>query len=590
MPHIYIDGRLFEAKPGQTIIQVAYENNLNIPHFCWHPELSVAGNCRMCLVEVGFPKRNPDGSIQVDADNRPVINYFPKLQIACATEVSDGMHVRTKSERAIKAQEAVMEFLLINHPLDCPICDEAGQCKLQEYAFKHSRGFSRFDEEKNHKPKRVIWGPNVIFDGERCISCSRCIRFAKEIAKQDVLTFVQRGDRVTIELHPGTSFDNPYSMNVIDICPVGALTSRDFRFKSRVWDMSFNVSICEGCARGCNIKIGVRQNQILRIEPRGNPYVNRYWMCDYGRLHYQYVNENRLTSPMIRIGDKLEKTNWTEAVNSVVERLKPIQPNEIMFIASAKATVESNYLLVKFAKEIIHTKNIDLLEHFDETFGDDFLRCSDKTPNLRGARIVGASSTSHSYRISQLPDLIREGMVKALYVMEDDFDDFPELYELLDEIDLLIVHQYNLNNKLTQKADIVFPTATYAESEGTYVNVDGRVQHFKPALVTRNNLRFMGMKMSRLDKFGAFNDRWSQFEYRDVRQSWEIIQMIANKLGAGWNYRKSEDVFNEIAQHLNEFKGMTYQLLDTHFGVVVGKSKNPDPVVPVYESHYMKPD
>lgn len=263
---------------------------------------------------------------------------------------------------------------------------------------------------------------------------------------------------------------------------------------------------------------------------------------------------------------------------------------KIMFVASAKATVESNYLLVKFAKEIIHTKNIDLLEHFDETFGDDFLRCSDKTPNLRGARIVGASSTSHSYRISQLPDLIREGMVKALYVMEDDFDDFPELYELLDEIDLLIVHQYNLNNKLTQKADIVFPAATYAESEGTYVNVDGRVQHFKPALVTRNNLRFMGMKMSRLDKFGAFNDRWSQFEYRDVRQSWEIIQMIANKLGAGWNYRKSEDVFNEIAQHLNEFKGMTYQLLDTHFGVVVGKSKNPDPVVPVYESHYMKPD
>ncbi len=270
MPHIYIDGRLFEAKPGQTIIQVAYENNLNIPHFCWHPELSVAGNCRMCLVEVGFPKRNPDGSIQVDADNRPVINYFPKLQIACATEVSDGMHVRTKSERAIKAQEAVMEFLLINHPLDCPICDEAGQCKLQEYAFKHARGFSRFDEEKNHKPKRVIWGPNVIFDGERCISCSRCIRFAKEIAKQDVLTFVQRGDRVTIELHPGTSFDNPYSMNVIDICPVGAFDKvRDFRSKSRVWDMSFNDSICEGCARGCNIKIGVRQNQILRIEPRG---------------------------------------------------------------------------------------------------------------------------------------------------------------------------------------------------------------------------------------------------------------------------------------------------------------------------------
>ncbi|MGC8748534.1 MAG: molybdopterin-dependent oxidoreductase [Candidatus Kapaibacteriota bacterium] len=590
MPHIYIDGKLYEARQGQTIIQVAYENGLNIPHFCWHPELSVAGNCRMCLVEVGFPKMNPDGSIQVDSENHPVINYLPKLQIACATEVAEGMYVRTKSERAIQAQEAVMEFLLINHPLDCPICDEAGQCKLQEYAFKHSRGFSRFDEEKNHKPKRVVWGPNVIFDGERCISCSRCIRFAKEIAKQDVLTFVQRGDHVTIELHPGTEFDNPYSMNVIDICPVGALTSRDFRFKSRVWDMSFNESICEGCARGCNIKIGVRQNQILRIEPKPNPYVNKYWMCDYGRLHYQYVNEDRLTSPMIRIGDKLVKTNWSEALSSAVERLKPFEPSEIMFIGSAKATVESNYLFAKFAKEIIKTKNIDLLEHYDENFGDDFLRCSDKTPNSRGARTVGIVPSSHAIRLSQLPDLIREGKIKALYVIEDDFSDFPELDEIIFELDLLIVHQYNLNNSLVEKADIVFPVTTFAESEGTFVNVDGRVQHFKPALVTRNNLRFMGMKMSRLDKFGAFNDRWAQFEYRDVRQSWEVIQMIANKLGAGWSYRKSEDIFAEIAAHYEEFKGMTYQLLDQHFGIRLGKSKNPDPIVPVYESHYMKPD
>ncbi|MCX7908745.1 MAG: molybdopterin-dependent oxidoreductase [Ignavibacteria bacterium] len=590
MPHIYIDGKLYEAKQGQTIIQVAFENGLNIPHFCWHPELSVSGNCRMCLVEVGMPKRNPDGSIQVDSNNRPVINYFPKLQIACATEVSDGMYVRTNSERAVKAQEAVMEFLLINHPLDCPICDEAGQCKLQEYAFLHSKGFSRFDEDKNHKPKRIVWGPNVLFDAERCISCSRCIRFAKEIAKQDVLTFVQRGDKVTIELHPGTQFDNPYSMNVIDICPVGALTSRDFRFKSRVWDMSFNDSICEGCARGCNIKIGVRANEILRIEPRANPFVNKFWMCDYGRLHYNYVNEDRLTAPLIRIGDNLEKTNWSEAINSVIERLKPYEPREIMFIGSAKTTVENNYLLVKFAKEIVKTLNIDLLEHYDDAFEDDFLRCKDKTPNLIGSRLVGVKPSQNSVRINELPKLIREGTIKALYVVEDDFEDFPELYEVLFDLELLITHQYNLNNKLTQKADIVFPVTTFAESEGTFVNIDGRVQHFKPALVTRNNLRFMGMKMSRLDKFGAFNDRWTKFEYRDVRQSWEVFQMIANKLGADWNYRKSEDVFKEIALYIHEFKGMTYQLLDIHRGIILGKSKNPDPIVRVYESHYMKPE
>jgi len=590
MPHIYIDGKLYEAKQGQTIIQVAFENGLNIPHFCWHPELSVAGNCRMCLVEVGMPKRNPDGSIQVDAENKPVINFFPKLQIACATEVVDGMYVRTNSEKAIKAQEAVMEFLLINHPLDCPICDEAGQCKLQEYAFKHSRGFSRFEEEKNHKPKRVVWGPNVIFDGERCISCSRCIRFAKEIAKQDVLTFVQRGDRVTIQLHPGTVFDSPYSMNVIDICPVGALTSRDFRFKSRVWDMSFNDSICEGCARGCNIKIGVRNNEILRIEPKANPYVNKFWMCDYGRLHYQYINNDRLTSPMVRIGDGLVKTNWADAVNTAVERLKPFEPEEIMFIGSAKATVETNYLLVKFAKEVFKSKNLDLLEHYDEDFGDDFLRCSDKTPNLKGARIVGITTSSHVINIKKLPDLIRDGTIKALYVVEDDFEDFPELYEVLFELDLIITHQYNANNTLAQKADIVFPVTTFAESEGTFVNVEGRVQHFTPALVTRNNYRFMGMKMSRLDKFGAFNDRWTHFEHRDILQSWEVIQMIANKMGAGWNYKKSEDIFNEIALHINEFKGMSYFLLDKHLGIQIGKAKTPDPVVPIYESHFMKPE
>ncbi len=590
MPHIYIDGKLFEAKQGQTIIQVAFENGLSIPHFCWHPELSISGNCRMCLVEVGMPKRNPDGSIQVDSNSHPIINYFPKLQIACATEVTDGMYVRTNSERVIKAQEAVMEFLLINHPLDCPICDEAGQCKLQEYAFNHSRGVSRFDEDKNHKPKRIIWGPNIIFDAERCISCSRCIRFAKEIANQDVLTFVQRGDKVTIELHPGTEFDNPYSMNVIDICPVGALTSRDFRFKSRVWDMSFNDSICEGCARGCNIKIGVRNNEILRIEPKTNPYVNKFWMCDYGRLHYQYINQDRLNSPLLRIGDTLQKINWVEAVNSAVERLKSIEPQEIMFIGSAKTSIESNYLLVKFAHEVIKSKNIDLLEHFDETFGDNFLRCSDKTPNLKGARIVGVKPETNFKNFKLLPDWIRDGTIKALYVMEDDFEDFPQLKELLPELDLLITHQYNFSNSLAQQADIVFPVTTFAESEGTFVNIDGRVQHFAPALVTRNNLRFMGMKLSRLDKFGAFNDRWTRYEHRDIRQSWEVLQMIANKMGAGWSYRKSEEVFTEISLRFNEFRGMSYELLDTHLGIVLGKSRNPDPIVPIYESHYMKPD
>ena len=203
MPKIYIDGKPYEAENCKTVIETAYANGLEIPHFCWHPELSVSGNCRMCLVEIGMPKRMPDGEIQKDENGDPVVNFFPKLQIACATPISDGMRVRTKSDKAIEAQEAVTEFILINHPLDCPICDEAGECKLQEYAHKHSTGISRFEEEKNHADKRQRWGEHVYYDAERCISCSRCIRYADEVAGQKILSFVNRGDKVTIKKEEG---------------------------------------------------------------------------------------------------------------------------------------------------------------------------------------------------------------------------------------------------------------------------------------------------------------------------------------------------------------------------------------------------
>jgi NADH-quinone oxidoreductase subunit G len=301
MPQIIIDGQKIEAGAGKTIIEAALDNGISIPHFCWHPALSVAGNCRMCLVNVGSHKKDVDGSLMFDDSGAPVVAWIPKMQIACATPVSEGMIVDTSGPKTVGAQEAVMEFLLINHPLDCPICDEAGQCKLQEYGFKHSKGKSRFDEEKTHKPKRVQLGPEIMFDGERCISCSRCIRFADEVAEQPVLSFVRRGDKVTIETFPDTTFDSPYSMNVIDICPVGALTSMDFRFKARVWEMSFTDSICPGCARGCNIKLGVMNNEVLRVDPRTNMHVNTYWMCDHGRITTpDLVNDHRTDGPMIR--------------------------------------------------------------------------------------------------------------------------------------------------------------------------------------------------------------------------------------------------------------------------------------------------
>jgi NADH-quinone oxidoreductase subunit G len=584
MPKIYIDGKPYEAENGKTVIETAYANGLEIPHFCWHPELSVSGNCRMCLVEIGMPKRMPDGEIQKNEDGDPVVNFFPKLQIACATPISDGMRVRTKSDKAVEAQEAVTEFILINHPLDCPICDEAGECKLQEYAHKHSTGISRFEEEKNHGDKRQRWGEHVYYDAERCISCSRCIRYADEVADQKILSFVNRGDKVTIKKEEGKEWDNPYSMNVIEICPVGALTSADFRFKSRVWDMSFNDSISVADASGSNTKLGVRNNEILRVEPRTNPFVNRYWLSDDARLnHYKFVNENRLTEPLVD-GNEV---SWDEAVTAAFEKLKNYKPNEIMVLGSGMATNESNYMLARFAKEVLKTQNIDFLPHIDESFDDDFLGTADRLPNATGAREVGIQSGG--FNADELAHKISIGQIKALYVMEEDFSFHQDMLDAFDKLDLLIVHAYN-KTKLVEMANLAFAAATYAESEGTFTNGKGRVQHLTPALVTKENLRYMGLKMSRLDKFGAFNDRWTQHEQRNCRMSWRVIKDIANKYGANWKLTSAKDVFADLSGKVQSFKGMDYKLLDKHQGVVLGKADAPDPIVNNYESHRMKPE
>jgi NADH-quinone oxidoreductase subunit G len=589
MPHIIIDDTRIEAKEGKTVIEAAYENGLEIPHFCWHPELSVSGNCRMCLVEVGLPKKLPDGGFEKDENGILKINYFPKLQIACATKIADGMHVRTKSDKVIKAHEAVMEFLLINHPLDCPICDEAGECKLQEYAYTHSRGDSRFEEIKNRFVKRIEWGPNVMFDAERCIQCSRCIRFAQEIADQDVLTFTNRGDHVNIRLAEGESFDNPYSMNVIDICPVGALTSTDFRFKARVWDMSFNDSICPGCARGCNIEIGIRNNEILRLQPRTNMYVNKYWMCDPGRLgEYKYVNENRVVEPVINRGEGRKECSWDEAYTFVAEKLKLYKPDDIMFICSGDNTCEDAFLFQKFAKQIVKSKNVDFAPDFEKTFADNLLRTADRNANSKGVKEVGAEPAQHAVDWRQFSEKLEKDRIKVLYIMDEDFARHSHLIEHLGSIEFLVVHSGN-HSKLTEAAHAVLPSSTYAEKEGTFVNIDGRVQHFEAAVVTKENRRTMGMKMSRLDRFGAHNDRWTHHEERNCRPGWKIIYNLANRMGADWKYSDAEDVFDEIAAKIGSFRGMTYELLDEYKGIPLGKADKPDPKINEYQSHKMKP-
>jgi NADH-quinone oxidoreductase subunit G len=589
MPQIIIDGRIIEAAPGKTIIEAALDNGITIPHFCWHPALTVAGNCRMCLVNVGTHKKDTDGSLMFSDDGAPVVNWFPKMQIACATPVSDGMIVDTSSEKTEGAQNAVMEFLLINHPLDCPICDEAGQCKLQEYAFMHSKGKSRFNEEKTQKEKRVELGPNVMFDGERCISCSRCIRFADEVAKQPVLSFVQRGDKVTIRTFPDTTFDSEYSMNVIDICPVGALTSMDFRFKARVWEMSFTDSICPGCARGCNIKIGVMNNEVLRTEPRTNMHVNTFWMCDTGRLSTPArVNEARLDGPMVRTNGQLASTTWDEAIEAAAAALRNLKGSQIAVIGSAHASNEDNYVLSRLAHDVLKTGNVDYIKHNDHTFGDDVLRVNDKSPNAIGAHTVGIAPRGDGHGIDAVADRIKRGEIKALIVMAEDLSAHPSLADASAGVDTLIV--LGSHDTVTAKqANILLPMSTWAESEGTFTNMLHRVQRFEPAVVTKENLRSMGMKMSRWDKFGAPNDRWSNGEQRNCRPAWSVLRSIAKQLGATWTYTSSSDVFADIASHVQQFNGMSYELLDAYHGLVLGKASTPDPVGVVYESHVMKP-
>lgn len=591
MPRIIIDGSVIEAAAGKTIIEAALDNGITIPHFCWHPALSVAGNCRMCLVQVGSQRKDVEGSLLFTDDGSPDVNWMPKMQIACATPVAEGMIVDTSGPKTVEAQNIVMEFLLINHPLDCPICDEAGQCKLQEYAFIHSKGQSRFDEEKVHKEKRIEFGPNVMFDGERCISCSRCIRFADEVAKQPVLSFVQRSDKVTIRTFPGTSFNNPYSMNVIDICPVGALTSIDFRFKARVWEMSFTDSICPGCARGCNIKLGVMENTVLRVEPSTNMHVNTYWMCDYGRLSSpNLVNDNRLSGPQVRRDGQLVETSWEEAISEAASVLAPLTGSHIAVVGSARASNEDNYVLAKLAHDVLKTGNIDFQKHIDPDFGNDLLMVTDVSPNAIGAHSVGVDPRTNGHSIETLANRISRGEIKALVLMGEDISEHsPGLAEALASVETLIVISSH-DSVIAKQANVLLPMSTWAESEGTFTNTLHRVQHFMPAIVTTHTTRADGHKMSRWDKFGAPNDRWMQGARRDCKEAWRILTQLAGGLGTKWSYQSSGDVFTDISNHVSAFGGMDYALLDLHGGVALGKSAHVEPIGVVYESHVMKPE
>lgn len=536
---IHIDDQPLEVDANSTIIEAAAQYGIEIPHFCWHPKLSVAGNCRMCLVEV---------------------EKMPKLVIACATKVADGMVVRTKSPRAVKARNAVMEFILINHPLDCPICDEAGECKLQDYAYKFSVGVSRFEEDKVHKPKRVELGPRIILDVERCIMCSRCIRFSEEIAGQKALTFTERGTHVVLTTFPGVQLDNPYSMNVVDICPVGALTSQEFRFRARVWEMAATESICVGCARGCNTHIWTRNNEILRLTPRQNESVNSYWMCDEGRLNsFKHVGSNdRINGCRVRRDGSLVEVGWDEAYAQVISELRSYKKHEIAGIASPYATNEDNFVFYQLLHDIVGTKHLYYLPHRIEGSEDALLIRADKTPNTTGVEKLGFTSLNNSTAATELLERINDKSIKLLYVLEDDIAVLPMFEKILNNVQVLIVHS-SLYNATTARADVVIAASTFAEKHGTMTNFEGIVQRIRPAVTTTETDRALdGFEMSRWDKFAAPNDRWGKGRRIDARPSWKSLTLVAHGWGGKLKYTDAESVFRSLAATNPAFKGLTY--------------------------------
>src|SRR6188474_1669821 len=351
MLNVQIDGTWMQFPKGTRVIEACAQAQKFIPRYCYHPKLSSPGNCRMCMVELGMPKMTPDRKPVLGPDGKPELNWIPRPQISCAQDVSEGMGIRTDSPMVQECRKGVMEFLLINHPLDCPICDQAGECRLQEFSVEYGNAQSQFLDNKVKKPKNVELGPRVTLDDERCILCSRCIRFCQEIAHDDVLGFVDRGSHTILTAHPGKSLDNNYSLNTVDICPVGALTSTDFRFKMRVWFLKETKSFCTSCATGCNTLIGTRQDVIYRQTPRENDAVNSSWMCDYGRLNFDFVqSDDRLLEPLVRENNALQPVTWKHAIESVAAQLKLQAGGQAAILASGRMTNEELWLTGRLAE------------------------------------------------------------------------------------------------------------------------------------------------------------------------------------------------------------------------------------------------
>lgn len=510
-----IDGKEVEVPKGTTVLQAADRMGLDVPRYCYHDGLTIAGNCRICLVD---------------------IEKMPKLVTSCTTQAAEGMVVRTSGAKVEDGRKAVMEFLLANHPLDCPICDQAGECRLQQYSFEHGRGGTRFAEEKIKGFKAQSIGPHIELDTERCIVCTRCVRFCDEVTKTGELGVFQRGAYSYIDVFPGTELGNAYSGNTVDICPVGALTLKEFRFRKRVWELKDVPSTCGACARGCNVNLGTADEQIWRMTPRQNMDVNKWWMCDEGRLSYQPTHERpRLREALARWDGPPMAMSYPKALDFLAGRIAAAGPGGVGVIASGSLTLEDFYMLRRFASEAAKGARIVVPEN-RRGEDDAILIRADKNANSAGAALMGmpVDAGGHAHE-ALLRDAVA-GKVDVLLVLGDDLVSEGRVAQLAPARGRLFICKSGaFESPLTAAAGLALPAPAYGEFEGTWVNYQGRAQWVRRGITPRHV----------------------------APETWRLLAELMVRAGIAAHFASAAEVLAEAGQRVEALHGLTARALGT---------------------------
>ncbi len=479
-----LDGQEIAFEPGDTIIRAAWRQGIEIPHYCWHPGLSVAANCRMCLVDIKSARPMALPILAWDEKKKDYVEATKnKLQPACQIEVTEGMEVVTKAPHVQKAQASVQEFLLLNHPVDCPICDQAGECKLQDYWLETQKTLKRKDTEPVHKPKAVPFGPTIVYDAERCIMCTRCIRFCDEVVGDHVLDMRERGNKNEIVLSPGRKLDHDYTLMTEHVCPVGALTSKDFRFKARVWFLRSAPSVCNGCATGCNswVDFDPRDQRVYRLRPRDNADVNEFWMCDDGMMTYKRFHEDRILTGRVRQDGRVVEVPRDTAIEAAARVLEKAKRLAVVF--SAQHSNEDNFVLAKLGRDHLGSQALYLAARSNEGWkADAILRNADNNPNRAGAQAIAGGALKGTKELAD--DVAAKHVDAILSLGSDAAETVAELAGLADVPHVNLSSNFGTLVQIATQSGVgvVVPVATHVEASGTFVNAQGKAQQFERAV------------------------------------------------------------------------------------------------------------